>query len=151
VPTEFGDAFCADPNGFLLAALHPAWRGGERRIRVDGELCGILSDRCRVALLTLRDWFPQLGPLPVIEAAQGFSCRPTARARAVSFLSCGIDSIATLQWNLRHVGREHPAAVWGGVVVDYIEGHGWSAEQWGAKLHAAAKQQQRLPPPRGSP
>ncbi len=29
------------------------------------------------------------------------------------------------------MGREHPAAVWGGVVVDYIEGHGWSAEQEG--------------------
>ncbi len=131
VSAEFEDFFCADANGFLLAALHPAWTAGERRIHVDGRLCGILSSRSRAALLTLRAWFPQIGSLPVIEASQGFGCQLPSQTRSASFLSCGIDSLATLRWNVLNVDRMHPAAIWAGIMVDYIEGHGWSVEQEG--------------------
>jgi hypothetical protein len=51
IDAEFADSFRADPNGFFLAALLPAWHAGERRIQVEGTLCSILPERSRAALL----------------------------------------------------------------------------------------------------
>jgi hypothetical protein len=39
--------------------------------------------------------------------------------------------LATLPWNLLHVDRNRPAAIKASLTVDYIEGHGWTAEQEG--------------------
>jgi hypothetical protein len=129
VEARFADWFCADPNGFLLAALIPAWHASERRVRVDGGLCAILSERVKAALLTLRSWYPELGHFPAIEASRGFETRQPSKPQAASFLSCGIDSLATLRWNLLHVDAAHPARIKAAIVLDYIKGHGWTEKQ----------------------
>ena len=137
VEARFADWFCADPNGFLLAALLPAWHAGERRVRVNGGLCAILSERVKAALLTLRSWYPELGQSPTIEASGGFETRQPSKPQAACFLSCGIDSLATLRWNLLHVDAAHPARIKTAIVLDYIKGHGWTEEAGGRRDEAA--------------
>lgn len=106
------DALAADPNSYVAACLLPAWQFGERRLQIDGELCPMLTERVKTPLGMLRSWFPaDFGSTPVLEATGGFRARRPGVGNAVSLLSCGIDSLATLRWNSLHVQRDHPAAI----------------------------------------
>jgi hypothetical protein len=42
VPAEHADLAGINPDAFLAAALYPARRAGERRVRVEGEICPLL-------------------------------------------------------------------------------------------------------------
>ena len=106
------DAIVADPNVFAIACLLPAWRSGEKRLRVEGTLCPMLCERTKTATGMLKAWYPDdFGRRPTIEAAEGYRVAEPVDGRAVSLLSCGIDSLATLRWNLLNVTRGHPDAI----------------------------------------
>jgi hypothetical protein len=100
-----------EADAFLLACMLPAWRDREKRVRVEAQLCPALILNLRVAFAQLAMWYPELGTPPAIEAAHGFATRAPSHGRAVSLLSCGIDSLATLRWNKLHLPSEHPAAI----------------------------------------
>jgi hypothetical protein len=101
-----------DPNAVLLACFFPAWRGGERRVRVNGPICPVLFENLKVAVAHLAFWYPALpSPCPVVESASGFVVRQAVRHRALSLMSCGVDSLATLRWNRTHIPPDHPASV----------------------------------------
>ena len=121
--TQVQKALWADPNAFVVACILPAWRSGERRVKVDGSLCPVLFRNVRTALATLKAWYPaQLGPAPTIEPSRGFKVRRPFQGHAVSLLSCGIDSLATLRWNKLHLPSDHPASIKGVIVIDF-NGH----------------------------
>jgi hypothetical protein len=108
-----------DPNAFLVGAVLPAWHQGERRIRVEGTLCPLLVDQIHAPLRTLAAWYPELGPPPTVEVAAVEARTPTGD-RALSFLSCGIDSLATLRANRVWLPPDHPLAIRTCVLVDYV-------------------------------
>jgi hypothetical protein len=116
---QFHDALWTDPNAFLLACLLPAWQTGERRVQIDGSLCPVLCQNMRVALATLQSWYPELGPPPVIEPSLGFKAYLPFQTQAVSLLSCGIDSLATLRWNKLHLPFDHPGSITGVIVMAF--------------------------------
>ncbi|MFC1719120.1 hypothetical protein ACFL6S_36040, partial [Candidatus Poribacteria bacterium] len=117
---EFQQGLWPDPNAFLIGCLLPAWRAGERRVRVDGYLCPILRHNLKAALDTLQLWYPDFfGPMPVIETTRGFKARLPAQGQAVSLLSCGIDSLATLRRNKLYLPSDHPAAIRGVIVMKF--------------------------------
>jgi hypothetical protein len=119
VVESHADGFWCDPNAFLTAAVLPAWRAGERRIRVDSPLCPVLCENLRAAMATLRAWYPDMGPPPAIESSTGpAALRPDGRY-AVSLLSCGIDSLALLRWNKLHLSADHPAAIKGALLIAF--------------------------------
>src|SRR5438132_37956 len=67
------EALSLDPNAFLIACLLPAWHAGERRVRIDGQLCPVLCQNMTAALATLSSWYPaRFGPAPAIEPSSGF-------------------------------------------------------------------------------
>jgi hypothetical protein len=111
--SEAADLGCgmlwADPNALLLACLLPAWHHGERRVSVEGAVCPALLLRLRSALTSLATWYPQLRVPPVIEAE--ILARQPLQSGAISFLSGGIDSLATLRWSMLHLPPDHPQAV----------------------------------------
>jgi hypothetical protein len=116
------DAMVADPNVFAAACLLPAWRSGEKRLRVEGALCPVLCERMKTPTGMLKAWYPNdFGPRPEIEAAGGHRVAAPADGRAVSLLSCGIDSLATLRWNRLHVARGHPDAIEACVYFEFDE------------------------------
>ncbi|MFC1715266.1 hypothetical protein ACFL6S_16475 [Candidatus Poribacteria bacterium] len=112
VDAGFQDAFWADPNGFLLAAILPAWHAGEKRLKIDGSLCPVLCNNLESAMRMFDSWYPELGPRPTIEPSQGFEAvRPSEVPQTASFLSCGIDSLSTLRWDKLNLPPDHPAAI----------------------------------------
>lgn len=102
----------ADPNVFFIACILPAWARGERRVHVAGALCPLLVERSRTALGMLSRWHPgEPGSMPVVEPAAGWDVREAVGRRSIAMLSCGIDSLATLRWNMLHVPRDHTDSI----------------------------------------
>jgi hypothetical protein len=119
VDPEWGEGFWPDPNAFLTACALPAWHAGERRVRVEGELCPVLRDRIRSVFGSLRAWYPELGPAPGVESSQSCAHTPFGRQTA-SFLSCGIDSLALLRSNRLQLPADHPSSIQAVWLVDFI-------------------------------
>jgi len=134
--TQFQESLWADTNAFLIGCILPAWRTGERRVKVDGSLCPVLCDNIKVALTTLKHWSPrQFGPMPGIEPVLGFKARHSFQTQAVSLLSCGIDSLSTLRLNKLHLPPDHPASIKGVILIAHDNfpepsGEGLSLDQF---------------------
>lgn len=111
VEERFHLALRADPNAFLMACLVPAWHFGERRIAIDGALCPLLRRNLEVVFAKLSRWFrSDFNAPPRIEPSGGYVVREPCGA-SISLLSCGIDSLATLRWNVLNVPRHHSRAI----------------------------------------
>jgi hypothetical protein len=115
------DLVCsADP--FLIAAIIPAFRHGEKRVRIDGDVSPELFDGLRTVMTWLRQWF-QVPHEPV--AIEG---RPAVRAieqrsppGAGFFFSGGVDSLATLRANRLTFPASHPGSIKDGLLVYGLE------------------------------
>src|SRR4051794_5971174 len=114
------DLVAADPNAFVISALFAAWYAGEARVAIDMPACPKLLVGLRSVVATLRLWFPELGAPPVIESPTP-AVSPVGPARALSLLSCGIDSLATLRWNRLHLPDSHPGAIAASVPIVFEE------------------------------
>jgi hypothetical protein len=124
--SEHGIELSPDPNGFLLASYLPAWRARERRVALDDAICPILRANLAAAVQTLASWNPWLGAPPRVEAPE--------KARApqggvASFLSGGVDSLATLRVNRTELPSSHPEAISAAILVDYQDISGISAAE----------------------
>lgn len=118
--SQFHEALWADPNAFLIGCVLPAWQSGEQRVKVEGTLCPVLCQNIRATLGLLKSWYPeQFGPIPTIEPSQGFQVYQPFQRQAISLLSCGIDSLATLRWNRLNVPLDHPTSVKGVLMIAF--------------------------------
>jgi len=100
----------ADVHAFLLASILPAWRRGERRVSVDGQVCPRLRDGLCAAQQLLSSWYgPDRKPVS-IEPSRGFHPYDRKTERAGLFLTGGVDSLHMLRVNRRTFTREHPAS-----------------------------------------
>jgi len=107
----FGGDLACNPNAFLLGSYQPAMRHGERRIRVEGEICPELHEGLRTAMAWNRLWHYRADtPLPVIEAKMA-GRGPEGPRRTGAFLSGGIDSLSMLRRNQLRCPAEHPARI----------------------------------------
>jgi hypothetical protein len=109
---SYADDLTLDPNAFLLACILPAMANGEKRILVDGPLCPELTSNLMVATGWVRKWYgPPRQPV-AIRSTSGMAFRRPARSpRAASFLSGGIDSLATLRDNRLTLPQDHPRSI----------------------------------------
>ncbi|HUF62780.1 MAG TPA: hypothetical protein VMN36_11950 [Verrucomicrobiales bacterium] len=123
-----GDLNC-NPNAFLLAAILPAMRHGERRVLVDGKVCPDLRNGLVTAMQLLCSWYGDAYHRPpMIEATQGFgpvSQRPPLRTG--SFLSGGIDALATLRANRSDFPSDHPASIQDCFFIDGLDVGGYES------------------------
>ncbi len=119
-----GRGFWEDPNGFLLAALFPAWNRGEKRVRLEGAPCPVLLGNLKAACDTLQHWYPELGDPPVVESTSAPRALNPVGNEAAAFLSCGIDSLATVRANKLAVPEDHPLSIKIGIAIDYERPHG---------------------------
>jgi hypothetical protein len=116
---RFVDDINPNPNAFLLAAIIPAMHHGEDRILLDGKICPQLRNGLTTVLQLLRSWYGEEGHLPVsIEATQGFEPpHPRLPQRTASFMSGGVDSLATLRSNRLDFPLDHPDSIQDGFFV----------------------------------
>jgi hypothetical protein len=110
---QFADDLDCNPNAFLLAAVIPAMYHGERRVLVEGKVCPQLRNGLVTAMQILRRWYGEAKHCPVkIEATEGFEPPlPRSPQRAASFLSGGVDSLATLYANRLDFPLDHPGSI----------------------------------------
>jgi hypothetical protein len=109
---QFGPYLSCNPNAFLLATLLPAMRLAEKRVAIDAEVCPELQDGLLTAMSLIREWFGPDRSFVRIESKPRF--RPPSSfklERACSFLSGGIDSLATLRANRLNIPPNHPASI----------------------------------------
>jgi hypothetical protein len=131
-----------EPEAFLTACFLPAMRGGERRVAIEGAVCGRLAEGLAEAAALLRQADGGVGPrTPDVEPRRGrrtlFPRRPS---RAATFYTGGVDTLEMLQRNRRDHGPGDPErfveAVWtfGHLCPTDARTLGWNA----AALDAAA-------------
>ena len=99
-----------DLHPFLLGSIVPAWRRGERRVRVEGSVCPRLRDGLRAATGLLSQWFSPGRETLAIEAVGGFHPFPRRSDRAALFLTGGVDSMHVLHANRAAYPAGHPGA-----------------------------------------
>ncbi len=117
---EFGEDLNPEANAFLLAAIFPAFRGGERRLRIEGAICPRLSEGLETVMRLQNAWHGP-GRLPVaIEPAGGWRPALRGRDRAGLFLTAGVDSLHTLWWNRGNYPDDHPAAFRDAISIEAI-------------------------------
>jgi hypothetical protein len=99
------------PDAFLLACAMPAMERGERRVEVEGAVCSELRNGLLTSFSVICHWFPD-SRAPLIQATGGFSIRRrSAEPRVASFMSGGVDALATLLSNRRTYPRDHPSSI----------------------------------------
>ena len=113
VPEERKDwlAQSADPFLASLAVLAAPMR--ESRVEVEGG-CPELAEGMRIALAWLGHWWPDwYGEPTEIRVLDTESTRPVSQAKRVagSFLSGGVDSLATLRCNQLDLSPSHPSRI----------------------------------------
>lgn len=110
-PEEQAEVLTADADSALLAAFPLAMWQGERRLQLEGDLCPRLADNARTAMALLAGWNPGLRPL-ALEVTERAPERPAAPHEARDAALCfsgGVDTLAALRLNRRHVPAGHPA------------------------------------------
>lgn len=108
----------SDPQAYLVACLVPATHYGEKRIHLAEEVCPETLDGLRANMQWFHQWSRgKLKPLQ-IECARSQADYSRAPGRhAGSFLSGGIDSLATLRKNRLDFPRDHGASIYDCIVV----------------------------------
>ncbi len=108
----------SDPHAFLVACLLPAMQFGERRIRIAEEVCPELLNGLETNMRWYEYWSGgQLHPVQIECPRSRVNLSSHKEKRAGSFLSGGIDSLATLRTNRLDYPLDHQASVRDCVVV----------------------------------
>lgn len=91
-----------EPEAFLTACFLPAMREGERRVAIEGAVCGRLVEGLAEAVAMLRDAHGAGHETPQIEPARGLrALSPRRPARAAAFFTGGVDTLEMFQRNRR--------------------------------------------------
>lgn len=121
----FTENLSCNPHAFLVAAIMPAWRQGEKRVLVDAEVCPELNQGLTTAMEWFRhwyDWYTPDRPIVKIEPSKGFKTqKPPVQPRAACTLSGGVDSLASLRANRLMYPADHPASFKEGLLVYDLE------------------------------
>ena len=122
--SQNADGFFCNPDAFLVGCAVPAFHFGEKRLLIRDEVCPELVEGINNALHILKHWYyDRQKKLIVIEAKKIQFSRFDAQNRraAGSFLSGGIDSLATLAANRLAFSPRHERAIKAGFLVFGLE------------------------------
>ena len=101
-----------NPHTFLVACFAPAMEHGEKRLRIDQQIDPSLRIGLTAAMELLHQWYgPGSTPLEIETLPGTPPWKPTNDKHAASFLSGGVDSLATLRGNRRDFPLDHPRAI----------------------------------------
>ena len=110
--TTFAQDLRANPHAFLVACFVPAMKHGEKRLCIDEQICPTLRTGIETAMGWLHQWYgPAYTPVN-IETRPGVPPWDSTKGKhAASFLSGGIDSLATLRANRLDFPLDHPRSI----------------------------------------
>jgi hypothetical protein len=117
VDEQDADALWRGAEPFAVALFPAASWHGERRVAVDGPLCGELRTSLEDHARVLTRWYGRCAE-PRMEATGGFTAsRPAEPTRTAMMLTGGIDALASLRRNRLDVPPDHPHAIRTGIWV----------------------------------
>lgn len=91
-----------EPETFLTACFLPAMRDGERRVEIEGAVCGRLAEGLAEAAALLGGAHVAGHGMPAIEPTRGLrSISPRRPVRAATFFTGGVDTLEMLRQNRR--------------------------------------------------
>lgn len=118
VDEAFADYLSPSPHAFLVACLLPAIHHGEKRVAVDDTICPELRNGLVTDMRWFEAWYCSECRPVRIEAKPGVRLPREGRTeQAASFLSGGLDSLATLHANRLDFPRNHPRSIKDGLMV----------------------------------
>ena len=110
--SRHSDAIAANPNAWATGCFLPARWCGEKRLKIEGRLCPALCDGLGAVVRQMALWYGGSDEQTVFEPTDGFAPpRPINPPRTCSFLSGGVDSMATLRRNRLTFPKDHPASI----------------------------------------
>jgi hypothetical protein len=122
VKEPFLDALTCTPHAFLVPAVIPAMRHGEKRVLVEGEICPQLRDGLEAAMGWIHKWHgPARKPVRIEGDVRKTVPLPTTPPRAGCFFTGGIDSLATVRRNRLNVPLEHPGSFKDAIIIYGLE------------------------------
>ncbi len=105
------DILC-NPNAFLVGCLIPAMHFGEKRIKMEAEVCPGLKEGLITVMSLMNTWSKgTFNPLDIEVKTAEEMLYPKEKRHAGLFLSGGIDSLAALRMNILSYPENHPGAV----------------------------------------
>lgn len=124
---EFADGLAPGADPFLVAGLMPAFRHGERRIAVEGEVCPVLRANLNTAMRILSYWYRLPARAIPIESDGCCTAAPASPRRAAFYYSGGVDSLTTLRLNRLAIPDSHPQSFKDGLLIFGLEMEATSA------------------------
>ncbi|MBC8247597.1 MAG: hypothetical protein H8E81_08420 [Deltaproteobacteria bacterium] len=119
--SRFSDDISCNPNAFLVGCLLPAMHYGEKRIRVEGDICPLLNEGLQTVMGIMQHWSGGTYRPLVIEAKPADHIPYLTRKRHTAlFMSGGIDSLAAFRLNRMNFSSSHP-----GRIADCLLVHGF--------------------------
>lgn len=103
---------------FLVGAIAPALRNGEKRIKIDGPVCPVLKEHLRTLVAYLNEWYWYEYGLRrgeqrqvALEAGDSGGVATNSTARTGCFFSGGVDSFCMIRQNRSLFPRSHPFSI----------------------------------------
>lgn len=115
----FEDDLTCDPHAFLVGSVLPAMHHGEKRVRIDADICPELRENLNTAMHWIRHWYYSPDrELTRIDAGTrtGLPGRRTS-GRTGFFFSGGLDCLAALRANRLNYPQEHPGHIRDGLLI----------------------------------
>ena len=110
--SQFADLIHANANAWAVGCILPARWCGEKRLKIEGRLCPALHNGLGAVIRQMALWYDGSDARPVIEPTDGFAPpRPVSPPCTASFLSGGVDSMATLRRNRLTFPPDHPGPI----------------------------------------
>ncbi len=110
--SQFSDDISCNPNAFIVGCLLPAMHYGEKRIKIEEEICPFLNEGLKTAMGIIRHWSDESYRPLSIEAKKAHpSPYLNQKRHAALFMSGGIDSLAALRLNRLNYPKTHPGAI----------------------------------------
>ena len=109
---EFKDDLAINPDAFLVGSCLPAMYAGEKRIKIEGEICPILQKGIITNMQTFRRWYGwRYKPVAIEAKKKEIKAYSSQNKRAGLFLSGGVDSTFSLRTNRLSFPLNHPLSI----------------------------------------
>jgi len=119
---EFGHSLWCHPDAFLIASVFPAAREREKRVLLKEPVCPELRAGLVTIMNLYRHWYgPDYKPVQIEGPSRISPISAPEPRRAASFLTGGIDSLATLRANRLSFPLEHPGSIKEAILVFGLE------------------------------
>jgi len=108
----FAESFSCNPHAFIVGCIIPAMHFGEKRIKIEADICPYLKEGLDLVMAIMHHWSKgNYTPLEIETGTATMAPFVKTRRQAGLFLSGGFDSLAALRLNRLTYPDSHPGSI----------------------------------------